>query len=60
VPSSTATMSPATGTEPSWTPGERRVLGVVAARKGWEWTFRNARRILEEARMIEGDLENVD
>jgi len=43
----------------SWTPGELRVLEAVARDTGWEWTSQHAPRILEEARMIDGDLEEV-
>jgi len=38
-----------------FTPGEMRVLAVVARSKGWEWTLRYADRLLDEARAIEGD-----
>ena len=43
------------------TPGERRVLEVVARRNGWDWTRKHAARILEEARVVKGnDLESID
>jgi hypothetical protein len=53
-------MSQTSGTPPRWTPGDWRVLEVVAAAKGWTWTTRHAFWILEEARMLEGDLETAD
>jgi len=52
-----ATTGPGNRGGRRWTPGERRVLERVASEKGWEWTLRQAERILDEARMIEGDLE---
>ena len=56
-----ATRGSVRAVKTSWTSGELRVLEMVAEEKGWEWTRRNAVRILEEARMVEGpDLEGLD
>jgi len=45
----------------SWTPGELRVLEIVAEEKGWDYAISAAERILAEARMVEGpDLEGLD
>jgi hypothetical protein len=38
-----------------YTPGEQKVLALVAATHGWEWALRHAHRTLEEARSVHGD-----
>ncbi|HYV56373.1 MAG TPA: hypothetical protein VE911_02455 [Candidatus Nitrosopolaris sp.] len=44
-----------------WTPGERCVLEIVTQTHSWEWVERNAERLLDEARSVEGeDLEGLD
>jgi len=41
-----------------FTPGERRVLELVAEDHPWEWVLAQPTRILDEARMVLGpDLE---
>jgi hypothetical protein len=43
-----------------WTPGERRVLAVVARDRGWHFARQHAALILAQARSIHGkDLEVV-
>jgi hypothetical protein len=44
-----------------WTPGELRVLAVVARSHDWAYAEKHAQRTLREARMIDGDdLEALD
>lgn len=42
-----------------WTEGEWRILELVAETHGWVWALRHAARTLAEARMIDGDLDEV-
>ena len=56
-----ATRGSVRAVKTSWTPGELRVLEIVAEEKGWDYAISAAERILAEARMVEGpDLEGLD
>jgi len=43
-----------------FTPGERRILELVAEDHDWKWVLACADRLLDEARSVEGpDLEHL-